>query len=213
MAYYNIKHDTEYGSFEQIKELNRELTREDIELFNNLKLRRSLLPDKMPDLCSFKIAEEAIITDILSCLFLSMNNGFLISDKVINLLNSFAINEHKLFKAKVEGTSISYSYLFLPEEREYINYSESEFIKTKLLNINRGEEIKGITSYNHFVETNTHIQRTEPGSKLSFDKVVLTKTLDIFRLPGDSRILISERLKGAFDKAGITGFNCKLYNP
>ncbi|GEM_PF-3001254 len=209
MAYYYIKHDTERGSFEQIKELNRELKREDIEFFNNLKLCRSEHPKKMPDLCSFKIAEEAITTDILSSIFLSMNNGFLISDKAINILNSFAINEHKLFNARVDGISGSYSYLFLPEEREYIDYSKSEFIKTNLLGIKKGG-VNGITSYNFFTETNIHIQKTEPGSRLSFDRVILTKELDVLRLPGDSRILISEKLKRALEQEEITGLNYKL---
>jgi hypothetical protein len=208
MKYFRIAHETEYneiGVYEQINELTIPTTKSIREKYHDLdKNRKEFLP-QLPSLAYFKITENAKITDVLSNIFFSMNVGFLASERCMNIIKKFNMTNHQFHFSKISGIPDDHKYYFfyLIEESQQINYNKSECCNTDFIGTKLSDPIN-ISSYKEFTSTNIEIQKTRPGI-LSFTDVCLKNKLDILRLPGDSEIHISERLKNNLEDNNITG--------
>ena len=97
MQYYifsPVTDNRQMGSYEQIKEFTTPLTKELIDHFGKLSSsRRDYLTD-MPPLDKFKIGEESVVSDIISCKYISTNVGFIFSNKCKGIIDSSNIGEH-----------------------------------------------------------------------------------------------------------------------
>ncbi len=214
MSYFQISHETddkEVGVYEQIKELAIPTPRSVREKYYDLDESRKSFLENLPSLSVFKLASKAKITDVLSCLFLSMNVGFIASKKCSNLIKKSNLTNHQFHSAKIIGIpdDLEYQFFYLIEETQKINYKKSVCCKTDLFGTEEGEPIE-ISSIDDFWRNNIAIQQAEPGSKLSFMEVYLCEQLDILRLPGNSRIFISEKLKNQFEVNQVSGV---VYKP
>ena len=211
MKYYQISHttDTQFvGSFEQVKKLTITVDKAVNDQFDALKLSRAEFLDNLPPLDKFVLEKKALVTDVISNWFLSMNVGFIVSNKCKKLLEESNLALHRIHEVKIKGIPDTppYFFIYLIEDAGQINYENSLFHKTNLFGIKKSDPIE-ISSYQDFHESNYKIQIDEPGMKLTFAKVFINNDSDMLRLPGSPNIYISERLKKQFEDNKITGLS------
>ncbi len=167
-------------------------------------------PDFKPKL-SFELGKTAKLTDVLSNAA-TPGNGFLINQKVRDILTQFYLMEHKFYEATIvvlkTGETLNYFWLHLsqPSLTYQLDYGKSKFSETKYAF--RENEIE-INSFEHYKELKAKDTQAKFGVVL--DEIYVTKEfdkrLDVFTfLPFSEHLNISSRLKLALEKNGVTGF-------
>ena len=209
LNYYNISHITDakkVGAYEQIKGLSKPLTKEIVDGFGSLQLHRREFPEPLPDFTKFVLAEEAVLTDVVSFKYLSMAAGFLCSDKCRDVLTRFEVGDSRFYESKILDYSSEHKYQFchVIESSDYIDFSDSLFGKTTLLGRSKGDPLK-VYSKEEYHNTNFHIQQNEPGMKLAQLEIALLREIDLIRLPGSPLLFVSEKLKEELEREGVSG--------
>ncbi|MEW4925435.1 hypothetical protein [Algibacter sp. 2305UL17-15] len=158
-----------------------------------------------PNLDSFLLQKEANKTDVISATPLG-GMGFMVSDKLKDLLTKFNLIDHKYFKASfVHGEKKYNDYQrlhFISKLYKKVEFKSSDFI------ISGGKEI----DFNNFSDLN--LKSKELGvngeiyaKRLCFKSNIL-KNLDLFFIGFfDFNTYISENLKNEIELNNITGLN------
>jgi hypothetical protein len=178
-------------------------------------LSRISLPDTNPDLKHLVLDKKAKITDVLSAAMLRLN-GFLITDRVKNILTKYRLPEHRFYYAEVTDMKKNkYPYYWLQmkvdyADLKYVDIAKSEFVvKNDSIIIDPKEkttriEVESLQDFNAKKENLSD-------KKIRLSRVVLNKDfadtpLDIFTIPYFSNgWIISEKLKDELIKTKITG--------
>ncbi len=138
------------------------------------------------------------------------SRGFLISQKVREVLDNFHLMGHQYFSAVVQTKNDMHHYYWLhlcePVLAHQINYEESVFFRTEYTF--REEKIQ-INSFEHYQELKNQDKTAAFGVEL--DEIVLSntfdRTLDLFSfLPFDNNVYITEQLANALAANHIQGF-------
>jgi len=211
MKYYSISNSTKT---DVIGDRFPQLT---LEASYNLKSENSLLnitseefASIQPDL-RFFINETSILTDVLSCGNIR-TYGFLINEKVKEIIIKQKLPDYRLYPATVFSTSRSYEYYwlhFLPSKLKYVNFSESAFFEAKLYG--KFKRDLRINSLEEFLDKKRKLGKSE---KIVASKIVLWKEFnsidsDLFKFKFNSVVFISSRLKRRLEDLGITGLDYK----
>jgi hypothetical protein len=171
-------------------------------------LQSWLFLDPEPEL-KLELKKKAILTDVLSDATINAS-GFLINEKLKNILESFKLIRHKFYlasvKAKAENFDFYWLHLSEPEITKSLDYQNSTFFRTEYTFREEPIELHSLEDYNKIKS-----QDNDASFGVELDKIVVSnsfdKELDMFTfLPFDSNIYISEKLKHALLKNNITGF-------
>ncbi len=163
--------------------------------------------DPKPKL-NFTLKRNAILTDVLKDATIS-SRGFLINEKVKEILKLFHIMQHQFFHAPVRAKGKIHDYywwhLCEPELTHHLDYEKSVFYRTEY---EFREEPITLTSYQHYETLKK--QDAEASFGVEIETIALAKTfdrtLDAFTfLPLDGHIYISENLKQALEQNDVTG--------
>ncbi|MCT4615119.1 MAG: hypothetical protein N4A49_09635 [Marinifilaceae bacterium] len=214
MNYFYLSHSTDIntvGEFEQIS--SESLSVDEIKLFNKIKLNRTSFIDKFPVTLNLNLCPNAIKTDVLSFSHISMNTGFIINSRALEIIEQHSCENYRLHDLKINYLTELYSFINVIEDSNNIDFKNSVFVRSSLLGLDSSkQQLNNINSISDFYNKNIEIQKNLPGSVLCFKKLVLNKKIDLIRLPGNSRILISEELKKEFLTKRISGIDFKLCN-
>ena len=208
MEYYTITPSTnnkEVGHYIQCKGIIEGETYKWFESPNSMtKLDNDSYPNSKPDL-RFELEDKAIFTDLISTSNISAI-GLLVSPKLYNLIGSFKLSEHKIYKAEVSKGNQSESYFwihFVKSDLKGIDLinsviflSEFGFDKSKYIEIRDYEE--GLS-----------VMR-ESGDFLNFEKIILASDNslgEMFFLPIPNKIIASENVAHKLVEGKITGIN------
>jgi hypothetical protein len=170
------------------------------------------LPDKAPNLI-FKLKDKACLTDVVSQARITAR-GFLVNEKVKNLLSDFNLMEHKFYPAKLiaKGEESLYHWLhFTDEEKylQYIDYQNSTFHKSNLAFM-KIDSIY-VSSYQDFWDKKMNL----PMKHIRAEKITLLpelrkQGLDLFYIPYiHSDYWISNRLEEVLETHKISGLQTK----
>jgi len=164
----------------------------------------------------FELHKKAKLTNCLSQGAIA-SGGFLVDKKIIDLFENFKLIKHKYYSVEILGKKgeiiNDYKWLQIEENLvEEINYEKSVFYETDGVSI-IGE--RKIDSFNWYKE-----KKDEKGWKFGMraKSIVMQEgsklsKIDLFRLlPFVHEIIISEKLKNAIERSGITGFDIEEYN-
>lgn len=158
---------------------------------------------------NFRLEEKTKKTNFLSNSSISAL-GFVIDEKVKNLLSSMDLTEHRLYNTPVlieEKEDNSFSWLHFKEDQNSIlnnvDWNKSTFIKKNILleekniRISSAEEFLRLSSEDHMISY-------EPEKLFFIDPSVLKN--DMFILDGlYYGVIVSEKLKEKFEQEKITG--------
>lgn len=171
------------------------------------------LPNFKPDLDYFVLDKKAKLTDVLSSMISGF--GFLISEKMKNILEQFKLPEHGFYSASVAmgDTKLNNYFWFLPicnlsDQVDYPKttfYSKDSFNNVEKLDINAPEDVK------------------EQWPKIGYTKKIVSEdiyfksgfklNLDLFMIGVfDFNTYLSEDLKSALVDQNITGIELKPHN-
>ena len=198
----------EIGAFFQVKSMSAGY---DYTASNSIqamdRLKNSEFPAFTPNLDSFLLKPKSKMTDIISTGYAS-SKGFLVSEKVKDLLNGFLIDKSIIFPASVFYKKRRYEYSFVYIASYIIKNSLVDFLKSffvekkifEILNTKRFEDYDDMLDYS---------RKMDPIHELKLEKAFLKKEVlkfDMFRIGhGNNSIIVSERLKGEFEAQKITG--------
>lgn len=149
------------------------------------------------NLNEFTLSDNAILTDVLSSNILSEKIGLVVNDKTRAILEVYNNEYTHIFPLLISDTP----YFFL----QVINcYNNIDFKKSYFLDELNDGAIEQVSSYDAYCKRldDTFITAKE---------IHLKKELDIFRLPFDAEILISEKLKDEIIQEQISGVEIKPY--
>jgi len=166
--------------------------------------RSKTLPPFPINLEYVKMEEKAMLNDFVTFRPYLMSGKFLVSNKVVSILSTFKLTEHKFYPVTIDynGKMITdYKLLFIPPlDFSVVDYSKSLFFTGLNLPENRKNlrQFKDYEEYKSFGLKNlVHAERIV--LKSGFDK-----SLDYFKVRL-SEPFISEYLKETFEIAGVTG--------
>lgn len=177
------------------------------------KLSNENFPDFEPDLV-FELEEKAILTDVVSPSNISAK-GFLINQRVKDILSHFNLMEHQYYPATliVRGDRLQYYWLHFKDcEEKYlsgVDYLKSSFCIANLAN-KKINDIQ-ISSREDFWDKKMNL----PMKHIRVEKLVLTEKvenrgLDLFYIPYIHFCLFcSDRLIDVLKAYTIRGFDYK----
>jgi hypothetical protein len=205
--YYTIKNNLEDKVIGYVSEQASCITIFTAQQISAWKLYGNVVPTQ-----KFELKKRAKLTDTLWSL--SVHNGFLINEKVKNIIENHNIMRHQYFDTKVyDKNDKEYQYYWLhlsePDLTKTIDFPKSLFCRKELLT--RKEDIK----LNSYEEYENICKQLDIISSVDVDKIALSdrfdKSLDMFYfLPLDNKIYISEKLKTALENANVAGFEIKV---
>ena len=171
-----------------------------------------------PFLFGLELAPDSILSDRISCSYISSNKGFVFSNRMIDLLKHYVLPKYNVVpitfvrnRSFIEGYSLLYFVNFINEN---IDFSRSSF----LFSIIDSETSKSIDSvelqfsrYLNFDEFRKYGFRSSVKGnylRLSQEKVFLKEKYDFFQLSlNGGRSIVSERLKEDIKKQKYTGMS------
>ncbi len=174
------------------------------------KLTNDEFPKEKPALV-FELDKKAKLTDAISPNNISAR-GFLVSEKVKNLLNDFNIQEYKIYPATLFANKQMLNYYwFHPIKNDFvgIDFKNSEFIETNLMRHKvKNVNVDSIEDYNKCRQN-----KQKKFNLIIAEKLVLKqeyKQLDISLFPLIHQYLIvSKKFIETLQKNSITGFKYK----
>lgn len=164
------------------------------------------LPENFKAQEKIKLAHSANKTDFISTAIIS-GHGFIISDNVRKLLDEHHIVNHKYYELPLiqKNQEIKGYYWFQMYEpkQEYVVFSKSKFQVRRFSKIIKDEIVfKSIDDY-------WEQKRNYKPGELFRSKIIYIKPNDLDFLylgVGDSKYLISEKLKKRMEEINITGY-------
>ncbi len=179
-------------------------------------VKYSEFPDFSPEL-ELEIHPEAIATNFLERTDATF--GMIIDSDIKNILGQFKLPPHHFYPIKVyhKGKLLTYFWFhhIIQNIWEYIDIDRSLIRIQNATNLNnkvvipliKKEYLEQLHDY-FFLDYEFNLMAEEIILNKNFENLDL---VDINFLYGD--LLISHRLKDALEKAGLTGFETKLYKP
>lgn len=166
--------------------------------------------------------KKANLTSYLDIGSILTNRYMVITEKLINFLEQFAIPEHTEWPIKIhQADNIILDYklfhISYPSDQLVVNYQKSEFLIGELGDW-RDPSIRkpvNVDSYAGYLNLRNELRNRSDNSEIRCNKLIIdfTKTdFDLFRLanvPFGSCYYISEKLIDAIEKEGFTGFDFK----
>lgn len=178
------------------------------------KLTNDVFPDFEPELI-FELEEKAILTDIVSPSNISAK-GFLINQKVKNILSHFNLMEHRYYPATliVRGEKFNYYWLHFKEnDEEYlsgINYNESSFVITNLA-LAKIDDIQIDSRDDFWIKKKKLPMKHIRAEKIKLIDEIKRKHLDLFYIPYlHSHFFCSHRLIDVLKAYNIRGIEIKV---
>jgi len=172
------------------------------------KLTNDEFPDFEPELI-FELEEKAILTDAVSPSNISAK-GFLINQKVKDILQHFNLMEHKYYPATliIKGNRLEYFWLHFKDNSDYflsnIDYKKTRFHLCNLL-FQKTDDVT-IDSYKEYIEKKMPISYIS-ASKLTLNEVLIEKEYDLFYIRGMFLYpFVSSRLIEVLKAYNVTGF-------
>jgi hypothetical protein len=169
-------------------------------------------PEYVPNLDHFVLHNKAKLTDLLSVSVIS--GGFLISNKLKEIIDQFTIVPHKFYPAKVmHKKSMHDNYFWMhivSDMTDCINYGNTKFF----IYYNYGHKLGNIeiSSKDEYNEMRTKIKQDNPEKNITIwaDKIYLSdsfnRNLDLFKISTfNSDYFISKNLKDKIVEKKITG--------
>lgn len=187
----------------------------------SLAKKASELPTFEPNLHYFVVNSKAKLTDILSNAILT-NTGFLVSEKLKNILIGYNLMAHRFYDATIYHKKIFHQYYWLHFKTDppvsKIDFVNSTF--TIILNYAHKVGNVEIQSFEDYLTKNNNIKKDNPGKTLSIwaEKICFNQNfeqnLDFFKIGVfDNNFYISERLKNTIEANKISGIEIKpAYN-
>ena len=160
--------------------------------------RSKTLPPFPINLEYVKMEEKAILNDFLTFRPYLMSGKFLVSDKVVRILSTFKLTEHRFYPVIIDyhGKMVTdYKLFYIPPlDFSFIDYSKSLFYTgSDLLKNKQLLQFENYDAYKNFTVKN--LTETEIiVLKREFDK-----TLDYFGVRLTAKPFISEYLKETFE--------------
>jgi hypothetical protein len=215
MSFYSIKTTTEKKiiglDYPQIQTMGGAVNRDAPNSLYNVYPNE--LPDFTPNLNYFVLSKDAKLTDVLSSAMISY--GFIINDKVKNILGQFKLPPCKFYPARVEYKGMYYNnyywFFFVCDILDFIDYDKTEFFITDLVH-NKIEDCKNIISSNSL----RNLKEVLVGQGYINSNIIYLKQdtafpYDLFEITfGNYRIYISCDLKNALQENNIKGLDFDL---
>lgn len=166
-------------------------------------------PSFVPNLNYFILHKNANLTDVLSAAMISY--GFIVNNKVKNILEQFNLPPHIFYSATVEHNGKFYDnyfwFFFTGDILDFIDYDRTKFYITDMVD-NKIEDCKNINSVISFKNLKEILpDDRDINSDLIFLKKSTLDNYDLIKIPfGNYRSYVSEKL---FNKLNIdiTGFS------
>ncbi|NQY30685.1 MAG: hypothetical protein HRT69_14600, partial [Flavobacteriaceae bacterium] len=163
------------------------------------------------DMTKFKTHNNAIMTDLMSSSFFR-KQGCFVSDRFVELLEKFNIEESKVLDCVITNKEKTYNYKILSvvATAENINLEKSIFriIEDLVSNPEIKETGVKFNSLEGLADKTREVYfETDGEFKIEPITVILNKETDLFQSELDYKILISERLKNKIEESGLTGFD------
>lgn len=149
------------------------------------------------NLDDFTLHTKSKVTDILSSDILSEKLGLIINHKTYLIFEQFLNEFTSDFPMSIKN--MSYHFIHVVFCTSNIDFSKSVFID--MVNQNKPEKVKNLDEY--YKRLNE--------TYLKPQKIRLINNYDIFRLPFDRSIIISERFKDKLINNSVTGIEIKSY--
>ncbi len=203
MQYFKITHSTGKETGRDFPQLHC-LTQ-----FHAHQLNAWEFPSFTPKL-EFELNKTAKLTDVLSNAAIS-TYGFILNDKVKDILTRFNLIRHKFYDAKIflqkTGEVFSYNYFHPcdPDLSRLLDYDKSVFYETEWT---FRENIIKINSFDHYKELKSKDKDAKFGVDL--DQIYVNekydKHLDLFCfLPFANSTYVTKRLKDELEKSNLKG--------
>jgi hypothetical protein len=181
----------------------------DFDKHNSVRsISRDNFPEFNPDLNFFVMTPKAKLTDVITVSGLISAKGFLINEKVKNILDKHNLVSHKYYQAKLYYKNQAFTYYWwhvVSDLTPCIDYNQTSFIIKRLFKI----EVDNLTIPNAEGLKKT---RYEIGAlkNLIPNTLVLHETfdknLDLFIIGGfNDEIFVSEKLKIELEQQKISG--------
>ena len=217
MTFFSIRTSSEKKiigtDFPQIQTMSRDVNSKAVDsLFN---VYADAFPDFTPDLNYFVVNKSAKLTDFLSASMIGF--GFILNDKVKNILTRYKIPAHKFYPAIVEYNGSFhnnyYWFFYISDILEFIDYDKTIFFIADMVD-NKIEDCKNIhsaASLKNLIEVLPDDRTID--SEIVFVKNDIAEHLDLIKLPfGNYRTYISEKLYKALEEDNISGINMSPTN-
>lgn len=202
------------NQYPQIQDMTKDYDFDALDSVHQLEKYYNSLPDFHPNLDSFVLHKQSKITDFLSNGV--VNNGFLISKKVVDILSNFNIPEHKFYPAKIlhNGKLIEEYYWFQTAKnvKQFVDYKKSSFFI--LQNFSKNAGAIDIESEEDYVQKNMSIFMNDSSLCIWASKIVFNdsfpSTLDWFSLSKfNSNTFVSKEICQSLIGNNVTGIIIK----
>lgn len=206
-SYFQISNSInrdEVGAIPQIDSTLSGLKRKDIQGLEAITMQAFEFPSDIPTLKELQLEPDALLTDMLHTSFLSDQNGILISPPMRSIFEKFRLSNGQFYDAVVydqAGKKHPYYFYFYIAAPELINYKDSKFEITDLIDVGNGKPV-ALSSFQDQVSCKRKIG---PGKSIRACQIRLLEISDLFKLPMTGQLFISEQLKKALLSARITG--------
>lgn len=163
--------------------------------------------DNYPDVIG---EHRGIETDFLSGLFYCRGFHFIVSEKVLHILQSHRCTSFQPYLLDIQhedGSALSQEYFFLhivkSDYEKYVDFSASKFVEIddshkpiREVSIHDGEELLNLEDNGFSIQ----------GEELVFKNNIMEEHDFLYLYPlWYSKVIISERLKLALEEAGVSG--------
>ncbi len=160
----------------------------------------------------FKLNNKSKIVDLLR----APNTGYqslVVSNKLYETITAFSVDETQSFNITIlmKDEKINYNMIFFsrPRDEEFVSFEKSTFRITPTLGEYDMDKEINVKNYSQYLHLKEILEDEKPSKQIRLNTLILNSeniNFDVFRLqwisPG---IYISERMKLAMEKQGITG--------
>lgn len=179
------------------------------------------IPDFQPDMDYFILHNNAKASDLLSVAMIG--NGFLVSNKLKNILEQFNLPEHKFYQAPVHHKKQILDYYWLQIICDFtaeVDFQASTFHMYQNYNYHKPLGDVAVLSLEDLQRKEEQLNAENPGKfySISADKIVFRKNAiipaDLFKVGkiDTKSFYISEALRAALIKEQITGCAINVTN-
>ena len=173
------------------------------------------LPNFAPNLDCFILNSKANATDLLSSSTIA-NNGFLISEKIKNILSNYKLPDHKYFSATIQQgtTTLYYYWIHIGSDfNDFIDYKKSSF--NIIENYSEIKQKVKIISKEDYISKKSEVNNKDINDSIQASQIVMTNDFDrninLFNfLNLDDNFYISEELMKDLVKNKVTGIDMSI---
>lgn len=198
----------EVGKYPQVETVAN-LTKGKLDSFYNLP--SEYFPEIMADLNSFSFEREAKATDLVSNAYIRLNIGVLINERLKSIIDQHAVANARYFQAAItkDKKIHPYFFLYILDCIESSDFPKSVFGVGDALRRPRQGRAFSVANNDELKEKVRVFVATSDEDCLIPLQIFLKQPLDIVRVPYETGIFISERLKMRLEEAKTTGVRLK----